>query len=81
MKCAFNAQPFRSRHPCPVDAKPEERAAKLGRVAAGILVLFLAVSAVMSVVVNVRYGLVARQHLQVAVSSHADPAPPAPHAL
>jgi hypothetical protein len=44
----------------------------LGRVAAGILLLFLLfllVSAVVSVVVNVRYGQVARQHAQVAVSS------------
>jgi hypothetical protein len=32
--------------------------------------------------VNVRYGSVARQHVQVAVAPHgADPVPPAPHAL
>ena len=59
-----------SRRPCPDDATIAKRATVLGRFAAGILVLFLVVSAVVSVVVNVRYGPVARQHAQVAVSSH-----------
>ena len=50
----------------------------LGRVAAGILLLFLAVS----VVVNVRYGPVARQLAQVAVSTHmADRVPAVTNAV
>jgi hypothetical protein len=54
----------------------------LGRVAAGILLLFLVVSAVVSVVVNVRYGPVARQLAQVAVSTHmADRVPAVTNAL
>ena len=60
---------LQSRRPCPDDATIAKRATVLGRVAAGILLLFLVVSAVVSVVVNVRYGQVARQHAQVAVSS------------
>jgi hypothetical protein len=55
-----------SRRPSPGQAK---LATLLGGVAAGILLLFLAVSAVVSVVVNMRYGQVARQHAQVAVAS------------
>jgi len=58
-----------SRRPGPREAKLGERATRRGRVAAGILLLFLVVSAVVSVVVNVHYGPVARQHAQVAVLS------------
>lgn len=58
-----------SRRPSPGQAKRGKLATLLGGVAAGILLLFLAVSAVVSVVVNMRYGQVARQHAQVAVAS------------
>jgi hypothetical protein len=73
MNRAFNAQQelfFQVRERDVASRKGGKLATVLGRVAAGILLLFLVVSAVVSVVVNVRYGPVARQLAQVAVSTY-----------